>query len=72
MNNSDSLIHLTKFCQAQAETHGLWAELPHLKATWAGCLNGKLTVPALKVGEGRNDQLAARIRYVIFLRASSS
>lgn len=71
MNNLDSLIHLTKFCQAQAVTHGLWAELPHLKGN-APSLNGKPTVAVLKVGEGRNDKLAPRISQVLFLRANSS
>lgn len=35
MNNSVSLIHLTKCCQAQAEAHSSPAGLPHLQATWA-------------------------------------
>lgn len=53
MNNSDSLIHLTKFCQAQAETRGLRAELSPLKGNTGSLLNGKPTVPALKVGDGK-------------------
>lgn len=44
MNNSDSLIHLTKFCQTQAETHGLWTELPQLNSNMSLMLNGKPTV----------------------------
>lgn len=40
MNNSDSPIHLTKLCQAQAETQGLWTELPQLKGNTSSLLNG--------------------------------
>lgn len=57
MNNSDSPIHLTKFCQAQAGTRGLWAELSQLKGNTGALLNGKLTVPALPVGDGRMTNL---------------
>lgn len=67
MNNSDSPIHLTKFCQAQAEIHGLQAELPQLKSNTSSLLNGKPTVPTLKVGDGRNDKPAPRVS----LRANS-
>ena len=35
MNNSVSLIHLTKCCQAQAEAHSSQAGLPHLQAARA-------------------------------------
>ena len=35
MNNSVSLIHLTKCCQAEAEAHSSGAGLPHLQATRA-------------------------------------
>ena len=35
MNNSASLIHLTKCCQAQAEAHSSRAGLPHLQAARA-------------------------------------
>lgn len=63
MNNSDSLIHLTKFCQPQAETYGLWAGLPQLKGNTSSLLNGKPAVPTLKVGDGRNDKPASRINW---------
>lgn len=69
MNYSGSLIHFSRSCQAQAGAHGLWAASFSQKATWAQCLNGKPAVSALKVGEGRNDQLAPRRKQGLFSKS---
>lgn len=61
MNNSNSQIHLTKFCQAQAEPHDLQSQLPQLKGNKAHCLNGIPTAPAVRVGEARNEKFAPKV-----------
>lgn len=58
MNNSDSMIHLRKFCQAQAETHGLCTELPHLKGNTSSLSDWKANCACSEGGrDGRNDKL---------------
>lgn len=55
MNNSDSLIHLTKFCQTQAEPHGLWTEFLQLNSNMSSMWNGKPTV-SVRSGGGRGKK----------------